>query len=67
MNPSITRFELRFQNLIDSSRDFVFPCDARGLVDMDKLSERTRNNYLFARGMVGRELAAPAVRLATVH
>ena len=67
MNTSFTGFELRFQSLIDGNHDFAFPCDARGLVDMDKLSDRTRINYLYARAMVGRELTTPAVRLATVH
>jgi hypothetical protein len=54
-------FELRFQSLFDSGRGFVFPCDPRGQVDLDRLSERARINYLYARAMVGRELAAPAV------
>jgi hypothetical protein len=30
-------------------------------VDLDELSENARNNYLYARAMVGRELATPAV------
>jgi hypothetical protein len=63
MNESSTSpYELRFQNLFDSGRGFAFPCDPSGRVDMDKLSERSRNNYLYARAMVGRELAVPAVR-----
>jgi len=36
-------------------------------VNMDQLSDRTRNNYLYARAMVGRELAMPAVRPASMH
>lgn len=59
---STSPYELRFQNLFDSGRGFAFPCDPNGRVDMDKLSERSRNNYLYARAMVGRELAVPAVR-----
>jgi hypothetical protein len=58
---------LRFQSLSHSSRSFAFPCDPKGLVDMDQLSDRTRNNYLYARAMVGRELAVPAVRPASMH
>jgi hypothetical protein len=34
-------------------------------VDLDGMSERARNNYVFARAMVGRDLACPAVE-ATV-
>ena len=55
---------LRFRSLFDSGRGYAFPCDARGRVDMDGLSESARDNYLFARAMVGRELAAPAVEPA---
>lgn len=63
MNESSTGpYELRFQNLFDSGRGYAFPCDPSGRVDMDKLSERSRLNYLYARAMVGRELAVPAVR-----
>jgi len=63
MNESATgAYELRFQNLFDSGRGFAFPCDPAGRVDMDKLSDRARLNYLYARAMVGRELAVPAVR-----
>ena len=67
MDSTIARFELQFQSLNESSRSFAFPCDSAGLVDMDQLSAHTRNNYLYARAMVGRELAAPAVRPASLH
>ena len=55
------QFELRFQSLFNSGRGFAFPCDPKGLVDLDQLSDRARTNYLYARAMVGRELAVPAV------
>jgi hypothetical protein len=55
------QFQLCFRSLVHRGRSFVFPCDPRGHVDLDRLSERARLNYLFARAMVGRELAAPAV------
>lgn len=67
MDSTMIQFELRFQSLNDHSRGFAFPCDTRGLVDMDQLSDRARNNYLYARAMVGRELAVPAVRPAGIH
>ncbi len=63
----ITEYELRFQSLFDSGRGFAFPCDPKGQVDLDKLSDRARNNYLYARAMVGRELACPAVKPAAMH
>lgn len=63
MNQSLTtQFELRFQSLFDPGRGYAFPCDHVGLVDLDQLSDRARNNYLYARAMVGRELEFPAVR-----
>lgn len=55
-------YELRFQCLFDDGRALAFPCDARGTVDLDALSPRARNNYLFARATVGREFGLPAVR-----
>jgi hypothetical protein len=66
---SSPRFQLRFDSLFQSGRGYAFPCDARGLVDLDGLSERARNNYLFARAMVGRDLATPAVEISatTLH
>ena len=60
-NPS-TGYELRFHSLRKEGLACAFPCDARGLVDMDTLSERTLNNYLYARSVIGREFAMPAVQ-----
>jgi hypothetical protein len=61
------QFELRFQSLFDSGRGYAFPCDPTGQVDLDGLSERARINYLYARAMVGRELAVPALRPSDLH
>ena len=58
---SATPFQLRFRSLFDAGRGYAFPCDCSGQVDLDRLSDRARNNYLYARAMVGRELAHPAV------
>ncbi|MGD9832759.1 MAG: hypothetical protein AB7U92_08410 [Piscinibacter sp.] len=55
-------YELRFQSLFNEGRALAFPCDADGHVDMDALSERARGNYLYARAVVGREYATPAVQ-----
>jgi hypothetical protein len=53
--------ELRFRSLFNQGRGYAFPCDPSGKVDMDRMSERTRNAYLYARAIVGLELAAPCV------
>ena len=60
--PGIAGHEVRFQSLFNAGRALSFPCDAEGHVDCDLLSEHGRLNYLFARAMVGREFAMPAVR-----
>jgi hypothetical protein len=54
-------FQLCFRSLFQSGRGFAFPCDDKGKVSLDAMSERARNNYFYARAMVGRELAPPAV------
>lgn len=54
-----SRYELRFQSLFDAGRALAFPCDERGRVPLDELSERARENYLYARAVVGRDYAAP--------
>jgi hypothetical protein len=38
-----------------------FPCDERGEVPLDALSERARDNYLYARAVVGVEYAYPSI------
>jgi hypothetical protein len=54
-------FELRFRSLFDSGRALVFACDAQGRIDLDRLSERARERYLYARALVGRDFATPEV------
>ena len=60
-------YELRFHALFDGRRGYAFPCDAVGHVDMDALSDSARNNYLYARAVMGIELAWPEVRPALPH
>lgn len=55
-------FEIRFQSLFNEGRALSFPCDAQGHVALDALSERARDNYLYARAVIGREYAMPYVR-----
>lgn len=57
-----TGYELRFQSLFLEGRAMSFPCDGCGHVPLDSLSERARNNYLYARAVIGREFAFPVVR-----
>ena len=54
-------FELRFESLFHPGRALAFPCDARGCVELDGLSDPARRNYFYARTVVGREFANPAV------
>jgi hypothetical protein len=64
MNATATasRFVLRFESLFHPGRALAFPCDERGEVELDALSERARHNYLYARVVVGREFATPAIQ-----
>jgi hypothetical protein len=52
-------FELRFASLFNEGRGLVFPCDAKGRVDVDALPDRARSNFVRARTLVGREFAMP--------
>ncbi|CAD5372069.1 hypothetical protein RA210_U20052 [Rubrivivax sp. A210] len=54
-------FMLRFESLYHPGRALMFPCDEGGLVELDALSEPARCNYFYARAVVGREYALPAV------
>jgi hypothetical protein len=57
-------YEIRFQSLFNEGRALSFPCDSEGHVVLDSLSDRARDNYLYARAVVGREYAFPCVRLS---
>jgi len=52
--------EIRFQSLF-RERGLCFPCDERGHVELDALSDRARENYLYARAVVGVEFSHPQV------
>jgi hypothetical protein len=56
-----TRFELRFRSLFHEGRAMTFACDADGSIDLDRLSDRARQSYLYARALVGRDFAQPEV------
>lgn len=59
-----TDYQLSFRSLFDEGRGYAFPCDAAGHVNIDELSDKARNNYLYARTVIGREFFMPAVRPA---
>ncbi len=70
MNVSMTSlpvsvYEILFQSLFNPGRALSFPCDAQGRVPLDSLSERARDNYFYARAVVGREFAQPSVRISS--
>ena len=54
-------FELRFVSLFHPGRALAFPCDSRGRVELDGLSDPARRNYFYARTVVGREFSNPSV------
>jgi hypothetical protein len=54
-------YELCFSGLFNRGAGYAFPCDAQGHVDLDALTPRSRDNYLYARAVVGMELSAPIV------
>jgi len=56
-----SHYEVRYQSLFNAGRAFSFPCDEQGHVELDALSDRARTNYFYARTVIGREFAAPAV------
>jgi hypothetical protein len=60
-------YELRFESLFDAGRGYAFPCDAGGHVGLDSPSDTARENYLYARAIVGREFSVPAVTVSATH
>ena len=60
-------FELRFESLFHPGRALAFPCDPQGCVELDRLSEAARCNYFYARAVMGREYASPAIVRGSRH
>ena len=58
---SNARHLIRFQSLKDERLALEFPCDAEGRVELDRLRDKARDDYLFARAVVGGEFRRPAV------
>jgi len=61
IDATASSWQLRFESLFQQGRGLAFPCDELGRVELDDLSDRARSNYLYARAVVGREFATPAV------
>jgi hypothetical protein len=57
-----TAYELRFRSLFQPGRGLSFGCDSNGNVDLDAMSERALENYLYARTVIGREFFIPVVQ-----
>lgn len=57
----LSHYELRYSSKSRQEPDRHFPCDDHGVVDLDRLSERAKADYLFARALVGRDFAPPTV------
>jgi hypothetical protein len=55
--------EITYQALFRGP-SLCFPCDEQGQVPLDSLSESARENYLYARAVVGVEYAYPSITQA---
>lgn len=56
-----TAYVIQYASLRDARSVLSFPCDGQGHVDLDELSPKAIECYLFARALVGRDFAMPAV------
>lgn len=55
---------LHFEPLDAASAGLDIPCDPQGRVGLDALGDPLRNDYLFARALIGHLFARPTVRAA---
>ena len=69
----ITRFDsdtaqpthlLHFEPLASQGAGLDIPCDPQGRVGLDALGDKARNDYFFARTLIGRLFARPTVKPA---
>ena len=65
LHPPASTHYLLFGGLFPTVRSLLFPCDPGGRVEMDEMSDRARDNYLFARTVVGRDYRVPVVVAAS--
>ncbi|MDM0070604.1 hypothetical protein [Variovorax sp. J31P207] len=64
MSEASPDFRLVYRSLSGAPAEHSFPCNPDGEVDLDQLDDRSRNNYFFARAMVGRAMKPPMVERA---
>ena len=64
METVVQQFTLCYPSSAFNGKALSFPCNQQGDVDMEQLTERARNNYFYARMMLGREFLSPVVQLA---
>lgn len=55
---------LHFEPLDAAGAGLDIPCDPQGRVGLDALGDKLRNDYFFARALIGRLFARPTVRAA---
>jgi hypothetical protein len=60
--PVRSSYQLRYSARSAGGRALSFPCDAHGRVDIDSLSDAARNDYFYARTVVGRDFTRPSVQ-----
>jgi len=58
---------LHFEPLSAYSAGLDIPCDPEGRVGLDALGDKLRNDYFFARALIGRAFARPTVRQALAN
>jgi hypothetical protein len=61
-NPAKPTHLLHFEPLTAGDAGLDVPCDPQGRVGLDMLGSKLRNDYFFARTLIGRLFAAPTVR-----
>ncbi|MFG6431005.1 hypothetical protein [Roseateles sp. LYH14W] len=61
-NPASPSHLLHFEPLAAGDAGLDVPCDPQGRVGLDGLGAQLRNDYFFARTLIGRLFAAPTVR-----
>lgn len=55
---------LHFEPLAAQGAGLDIPCDPQGRVGLDALGDKLRNDYFFARALIGRLFAKPTVKAA---
>jgi hypothetical protein len=58
------RVVLRFRPRSSDKPCLAFPCNSAGEVELDRLSHRDLNDYLFARALLGRYYEFPVIEPA---